>query len=65
MKGAENKFASIENLSDEELEALHSECRARAETMLDHIEERRSKSSDGKRRTAAHATKALRKTAKA
>ena len=64
MRGAENKFASIEDLSDEELEALHSECRVRAETMLDHIEERRSKSSGGKR-TAAHAAKSPRKTAKA
>ncbi len=64
MRGAENKFASIEDLSDEELEALHSECRARAETMLDHIEERRSKSGGGKR-TAAHAIKAPGKTTKA
>ena len=62
MHGAENKFASIEDLSDEELEALHSECRARAETMLDHLEERRGK---GGKRTAAHAAKAPRKTAKA
>ena len=30
MKGAENKFAAIEDLSDEELEELHNECRARA-----------------------------------
>ncbi len=60
---AEDRFASIEDLSDEELEALHSQCRARAEAMLDHLEERRSKG--GKRRAAAHAAKTPRKTAKA
>ena len=31
MKGAQNKFAAIEDLSDEELARLHEECRARAE----------------------------------
>ncbi len=41
MKGAENKFASIEDLSDEELEQLHRDCRARAEVTFDHIEKRR------------------------
>ena len=63
MHGAKNEFAAIEDLSDEELEALHRECRTRAETMLDHIEERRSKGS--KRQTAAHAAKSPRKAAKA
>ncbi len=43
MKGAENKFAAIEDLSDEELEALHNECRARAEQTLGHLKERRGK----------------------
>ncbi len=37
MKGAENRFAAIEDLSDEELEELHNECRARAEMTLDHL----------------------------
>jgi low affinity Fe/Cu permease len=43
LKGAENKFAAIEDLSDEELEALHNECRARAEQTRDHLEVRRGK----------------------
>ncbi|MBV9260164.1 MAG: low affinity iron permease family protein [Pseudolabrys sp.] len=30
MKGAENSFAAIEDLTDEELEKLHDECRRRA-----------------------------------
>ena len=41
MKGAENKFASIEDLSDEELAELHEECRARAEMTLQHLYQRR------------------------
>jgi low affinity Fe/Cu permease len=42
MKGAENKFAAIEDLSDEELEVLHDECRTRAELTRDRLESRRS-----------------------
>ena len=42
MKGAENKFAAIEDLSDEELQALHDDCRARAELTLHHIEGRKA-----------------------
>lgn len=42
MKGAENKFAAIEDLSDEELKALHNDCRARAELTLHHIEGRKA-----------------------
>jgi low affinity Fe/Cu permease len=41
MKGAENKFAAIEDLSDEELEQLHNDCRARAEMTHQHIENRK------------------------
>jgi len=44
MKGAKNKFAAIEDLSDEELEELHDECRARAEMTLQHIEGRKTHS---------------------
>jgi low affinity Fe/Cu permease len=47
MKGAENKFAAIEDLSDEELQRLHDDCRARAEMTREHIEGRRSRSSRG------------------
>jgi low affinity Fe/Cu permease len=43
MKGAENKFAAIEDLSDEELEQLHNDCRARAEMARQHIEGRKER----------------------
>ncbi|MGC1466184.1 MAG: low affinity iron permease family protein [Pseudolabrys sp.] len=55
MKGAENKFASIEDLSDEALEELHDECRERAEFMLGHLERR--KGAKPKSKTAAHKSK--------
>ena len=42
MKGAENKFAAIEDLSDAELEKLHNECRARAELTGERLEHRRN-----------------------
>jgi low affinity Fe/Cu permease len=42
MKGAENKFAAIEDLTDEELEQLHDDCRARAEMTRQHIEGRKA-----------------------
>jgi low affinity Fe/Cu permease len=41
MKGAKNKFAGIEDLTDEELEELHQECRARAEMTASHMEHRK------------------------
>ncbi len=47
MKGAENKFAAIEDLSDEELQRLHDDCRARAEMTREHIEGRKSRSPKG------------------
>jgi low affinity Fe/Cu permease len=40
MKGAENRFAALENLSDEELAELHEECKVRAEMARGHIERR-------------------------
>lgn len=40
MKGAEDKFATIEDLTDEELEELHEASRARAESACRHLEER-------------------------
>src|SRR5215471_18604018 len=42
MKGAENKFAAVEDLSDEELQTLHDDCRARAEMTLHHLEGRKT-----------------------
>lgn len=43
MRGAKNSFAALEDLTDEELEALHQECRARAEVTGQHIEHRRTR----------------------
>jgi low affinity Fe/Cu permease len=56
MKGAENKFASIEDLSDEELEDLHDDCRRRVEMTAAHIATRTGKQGDApaKSRTTAH-----------
>jgi low affinity Fe/Cu permease len=42
MKGVPNKFATIEDLSDEELEALHKTCRSRAEETLEHLQQRKA-----------------------
>jgi len=42
MKGAENKFAAIEDLSDEELERLHKELQSRAQTTLGALDRRRA-----------------------
>lgn len=41
MKGAENRFAAIEDLTDDELQELHEQCKRRAEHTLSHIERRR------------------------
>jgi low affinity Fe/Cu permease len=42
MKGVSNKFAVIEDLSDEELEKLHEECKAQAEHTLHHLTKRKA-----------------------
>ncbi len=63
MKGAENKFASIEDLTDEELAELHDECRARADMTLQHLTSRRDTDAH-KPRAAAHRAKSARRTAK-
>ncbi len=41
MKGAENRMAMAEEMSDEELERLHQECRKRAEETLQSLTARR------------------------
>ncbi len=38
MKGAPNRFASVEDLSDEELEKLHDECHRHAAIASEHAE---------------------------
>jgi low affinity Fe/Cu permease len=59
MKGAQNKFAAIEDLSDEELQELHEDCRKRSELTADHLERRRHGKAKPKRRVAAHGAKVL------
>ena len=41
MKGAKNKFAAIEDLTDAELEALHEESRMHVELAMHHLSRRR------------------------
>jgi low affinity Fe/Cu permease len=48
MRGVPNKFAVIEDLSDEELESLHEKCRTQAETALEHLERRKAHRSKAK-----------------
>ena len=57
MKGAQNKFASIEDMSDEELRQLHEECRARAEMTERHLARRDHTPGAAKPRRAAHRAK--------
>lgn len=42
MKGAKNEFATIEDLTDEELQELHEESRARVERLTQSLEQRRA-----------------------
>ncbi len=58
MKGAENKFAAIEDLSDEELQELHEDCHKRAEMTARHLDRR------GKKRPPAAAQRARDETRK-
>lgn len=46
MKGAENRLAVAEELTDEELEALHADCKKRADEVLDSLKARRAKKSE-------------------
>jgi low affinity Fe/Cu permease len=51
MKGAQNKFAAIEDLDDKELQELHDECRARAELTLTHLSSRHASNGSGHKDT--------------
>ena len=42
MRGAHNRMATAEDMSDDDLEALHDEYRKRAEHALDSLEKRRA-----------------------
>ncbi len=55
MKGAQNKFAAVEELPDEELEALHEDCKKRAEITFSHLQQRREKPAAPKTKTRAAA----------
>ncbi len=54
MKGVPNRFATIEDLSDQELESLHEECRTQADTALEHLKTRRAGPHKTKGRGGAH-----------
>jgi low affinity Fe/Cu permease len=41
MRGAENRLARVEDLSDEEMELLQAEYRQRAETLSDSLADKR------------------------
>src|SRR5262245_19645089 len=43
VKGAENRLATVEHLSEKELEDMHEDYRRRAEETLDHLNRRRAK----------------------
>jgi low affinity Fe/Cu permease len=64
VSNAENKFAAIEDMSDEELEELHEQCRQRAEQALGHIA-RRKQAKTGKTsnhtKSAAHRAKSAKR----
>jgi low affinity Fe/Cu permease len=58
MKGAQNKFAAVEDLSDAELEELHEECKKRAELTLDRLQQRRKSQDAPKHKPRAAAQRA-------
>jgi low affinity Fe/Cu permease len=42
MEGVPNRFATIEDLSDEDLQQLHEECRNHADKALEHLNRRKA-----------------------
>jgi low affinity Fe/Cu permease len=46
MKGAENRYAVLEDLSEDELERIHDEFRERAEQVLQSLRRRRTSRGD-------------------
>jgi low affinity Fe/Cu permease len=48
MRGAENRMALAEEMSDEELERLHAQCRERADQALESLSARRERASKGR-----------------
>ena len=62
MKGAKNEFAAIEDLSDEELQRVHEESRARVEMLTQHIEHRRARRGNGNHKGGNHKKRAAPRT---
>jgi low affinity Fe/Cu permease len=58
VRNAEDRFATIEGLSDEELEALHEECKERTARVLGALKTRRTGKAAPKRRTDASRSEA-------
>jgi low affinity Fe/Cu permease len=54
MENVPNRFATIEDLSDEDLEELHEKCRMQADKAIEHLNQRRA--GKGKGRSGAHST---------
>jgi low affinity Fe/Cu permease len=52
MKGVPNRFATIEDLSDEDLEELHEQCRSQADKALEHLNQRQA-AGKGKKSTGS------------
>jgi low affinity Fe/Cu permease len=48
-KGAENRFAAAEDLTEDELERLHEELRAHADATRETLEQRRADAKGGKK----------------
>jgi low affinity Fe/Cu permease len=53
MKGVPNRFATIEDLSDEDLEELHEKCRTQADVALEHLNQRQAEGGKSKKSKAA------------
>ena len=49
VRGAQNRVATIEDMGEDELEQLHQEYRARAETTLERLEQRRGQGAKKRR----------------
>ena len=58
IREAEDRFATIEDLTDDELDALHQESRARAERAQHALERRRSQQATSQKNSDRKATKA-------
>jgi low affinity Fe/Cu permease len=53
MEGVPNRFATIEDLSDEDLEQLHEECRNHADKALEHLNRRKASNKAAHSRTGS------------